>query len=485
MRIKFILVLFFFIICPVFSQKDIAFISDWYFVAERPEPGDMILPVLSIFLEVLVSDADTLSFITYSEKPLLVCPPLEGNTPDLSQLIISRLKAVPTAKATTENTLAAAIDLADEQAAVHARPEALSRLFIFGEAKTTAAGITPPKNFPGGVFYISLDAPLEQTIADLAGAGHFWHFGIEQPPAEKATAPGDAVNFADGFAALICAVNDRYAIGQKGGETFSAGSFFKTVKNILVLVENVQPGISLSVSKDGKVIPDVRSVQAERYGIIKLNNVPAGNYRVTGGSIIQVMEWTELSPLIFAVVCLGLAILLLLLVILLIAAVKNAEKQKRPVFKVICEVNNRNAGFPEPEICIKKNPKNLLQFESGAKIKDIVMIGMRGDIEKSKLSPIVKDDFPFIQFDKQRNLWVIKYNINKPVQEEEQDTSVDEGPDLFGRKKTPTVAEIDQTNTKTAEFDVDEEYIIPEHNVKFEVPGFFIDRSYRLFLTRQ
>jgi hypothetical protein len=484
MKIKLIVVLFF-IIYPVFAQKDISFISDYYFVAERPGPDDSVLPVLSALVAALVSDADTVSLISYSEKPLLVCPPLEGNTPDLVQLITDKLKAVPAAKSVAEDTLAVAINFADEQAAVNARPEVLRRLFIFGNPKTKATGITPPKNFSGGVFYISLDAPPEQSIAGIAGPGHFWHFGIEQPSVGEAAVPEDPVNFADGFAALISAVNDKYTRGQKGEQTFTVGSFFKMVKNVLVLVENAQAGSTLEVSKDNKAVVEARLVQTEWYSIIKLTNAPAGNYRVAGGSVIQVMEWTELSPLIFATGGLALAAALLILFIVIIAAAKRTAKQRIPVFKVVCEVNGRNAGFPEPEICLKKNPKNFLQFESRARIKEIVMIGMRGEIEKSKLSPIVKDDSPFIQFDKQRKLWSLKYDIYKPVEEEEQNAPADEGPDLFGRNKMLEADKTSPANTATGEFAVDEEYIISEHNAKFEVPGFFTDRNYRLFLIRQ
>jgi hypothetical protein len=492
MKTKLILTALCFISFSVFAQMNILgrfqgsppIVNDYYFVAEKPEADDSTLPVISALLAALVSDADTLSFISYSEKPLLVCPPLGGNTPDLTQLITDKLKAAPAARAAAENALAAAISLADEQAAVNARPEALRRLFIFGNSKTKATGMSPPKNFSGGIFYISLDAPPEQAIAGIAGSGHFWHFGIKQPPAGEAAVPEDPVNFADGFAALISAVNDRYTIGQKNDQTFTAGSFFKMVKNVLVLVENVQTGPALSVSKDNKAVPEARLVQAGQYGIIKLNNAPAGTYTVAGGSIIQVAEWAELSPLIFTAGGLVLAAALLILFILIITAAKRRKEQRMPIFKVVCEVNSKNAGFPEPEICTKKNPKNPLQFESGAHIKEIVMIGMRGEIEESKLSPIVKDDSPFIQFDKQRKQWLLKYGVQKPVEEEAQDApEEDEGPDLFGRNKTPS--ETDTANTAAGEFDVDEEYVIPAHNSKFEVPCFFIDRNYRLFLIRQ
>jgi hypothetical protein len=486
MKTKLILAALCFVSFSVSAQMDIIgrlqgsplVMSDYYFITERPS-DDTALPVLSVLLAALVSDADTLSVISYSEKPLLICPPLEGNTPGLTQFITDKLKAVPAAKTVAENALAAAISLADEQAAINARPEALRRLFIFGNSKTKAGGMSPPKNFSGGVFYISLDAPPEQAVAGIAGSGHFWHFSIKQPPAGDE----DTVNFADGFAALISAVNDRYTIGQKNDQTFTAGSFFETVRKVLVLVENIQPGPALSVSKDTKAVPEARLVQTGQYGVIKLNNAAAGTYTVAGGSIIQVMEWIEISPLIFVAGGLALAAALLILFILIIAAGKRRAKQRKPVFKVVCEVNSRNAGFPEPEICIKKNPQNSFQFEPGAGIKEIVMIGMRGEIEESKLSPIVKDDSPYIQFDKQRKQWFLKYDVQKPVEEEVQDVPEDDGPDLFGRNKTPS--ETDTANTAAGAFDVDEEYVIPGHNSKFEVPGFFIDRNYRLFLIRQ
>jgi hypothetical protein len=486
MKIKLISALFFLLPFTVFAQTDILsrlqgpplVISDYYFVAEKPGADDSAVPVLSAFLAALVSDADTVSFITYAEKPLIVCPPLEGNTPDFPQLIMDRLNAVPAAKAVSETALAAAVNLADEQAAVNARPEAVRRLLVFSGARTAAAGIAPPKNFNGGVFYVSLDSPPEQALAAIAGPGRFWHFGIKQPPAGEAAAPEDPVNFADGFAALISAVNGGYGVGQKDAQAFTLGAFFKTVRGAVILVENAN---SLSLSKDNKAVQEARLIPAGQYGIIKLNNAPAGNYTVAGADVVQVMEWTGLSPAIFAAGGLAIAAVLLILLVAVIAAAGRAKEQRRTVFKVICEVNNNNPGFPEPEICMKKNPKYPLKFESGSSIRAIVMTGMRGEIEETKLSPVVKDNSPFIEFDKQRKQWILKYDISTAEREEEQDTPADDGPDLFGRNKTPV--ETERTSEETAEFNVDEEYIIDK--AKFEAPCIFMDRNYKLFLMRQ
>ena len=387
---------------PLFAQ------TDYFFVLEKPAPQSVSTTVFQVLVSALVTDNDTAGAVSCGDNASLLFAPLSGGTPNLAELAAAKLHSDPLkgAGAVSAAGVSSSIALANEQAAAWGRPDVEQKLIVItGPAsKGKARNIIAPDAF-SAVYYLSLDAPPEQALADLAGPDHFWGLDSVTPePSDPAFLPLE-----DGVFACIQAIIPQYKKAAIGSDlaTFSAGNLFWQARKAVALAVNTSPD-PVGLLNAGNT-PGLSIFPQPNYTVLLLEN-RGGTYTVENGEILLAAVWGEFSLVVFVV--LGLAAAALALVILAAAAVaaKRIGKQTATVFVVSYEINDRASGLPNAEICKKKKRKKEGVFESGDSLKTIMAyIG----VEEAKLDPrVTGDGYPHIEWDREKDAWFVQYNPN-------------------------------------------------------------------------
>ena len=232
---------------PLFAQ------TDYMFVLERSS-ANIIVPVFQTLVAALVTDADTLSVVSFSDRAAFLFSPLPGNTPELIRLASERVLSDPLRGTVTPAGVSAAITTANEQAYAWGRSGVPGKLIII--TSTLRVGedfdIPIPEHF-ANIYYLSIDVPLEHVqaivnITSLDAAGNNLAWAVDT----RDLAPQDpgVLTLADGLFACINAIAPnrfRRAAVSSDFLSFTVGNLLQQVHRAVVLVQNTSSDVRVSL----------------------------------------------------------------------------------------------------------------------------------------------------------------------------------------------------------------------------------------------
>jgi hypothetical protein len=398
-------VLFLALLCGrVFAQ------TDYYFIVEKSAASILAPPVLQTLITSLVTEEDTVSAISYDDKAVFLFAPLPGNIPGLPKIAAGKLLEKPVKTAVTYAGLAAALDLADEQALAYERADVPKKLIIITCAIPRSPP-TPPRNFRrpvnfSEIFYLALDTELDQLIVSIADPGFSW--AVDSTLTSAAEPDTGVLTLEDGLMACIGSVipNDGMVNPRKGSDSFSLGDPFHQIHRGVVLAKNTAPEDAV-IFKDNKPVSGVNTNRLGDYSIIDFYGTGSGEFTVANGEMLFAAGWQQISPFVYIAGAGVIAALALLVLVLLVAVARRIKIENKPVWKAVVEYKGV-AGRFTAEIA-KKKAKSDEYFGSGVTIK-MLLSDMR--VSDTVDSSTVNDMYPRILYDKHNNKWFIEY---KPV----------------------------------------------------------------------
>jgi hypothetical protein len=205
-----------FLTIPVYSQVE------YYFVIERPAPGNFIPGLTSTLLALLSAGENSAGIILYDDDAVLLSQPVPLYFPDIGKRL-SEITAHSVAPGSaTVNGLEKALRLADTQAGLQVN---ISRRLILITADKTAslsAKFSAPQNFDGGIFYLSAGSDQPSSVALIAEPENIWIVDIDSPQ--------------DGIAACLETIAPEYKAVSAAPDSFKLGSFFNHVEKAVVMI---------------------------------------------------------------------------------------------------------------------------------------------------------------------------------------------------------------------------------------------------------
>jgi len=344
---------------------------DYTFVLEKPPTNnDIIIPIFQTLAAALVTEADTLSVVTYSDNAAYLFSPLPGNTPELIRLAGDKIRSDPSRGAVTSNSILSAIKIADEQAEAWGRPSAVRKLIIItgSQSQGKALKIDKPDAFAGGIYYLALDVPVEPALKDIADEGFSWAVDTKT----KKPDDEDYVSLADGILNCIKANNPEFAEIEPNSDliSFTAKGILNKMGKLLVLVKNTSSDQPV-LRKDRKSIADLSVSPQKDYSVLQTNAAGRGEFTVENGEIVLIVGWEIFSPQLWVVI--GILILIVAGIIGLSRLLYFISTGFKPSLHVTLKWQNdegeeRSFGFN-----ISKFGKNIKKytFPAGTKISEL------------------------------------------------------------------------------------------------------------------
>ncbi|MDR2447088.1 MAG: hypothetical protein LBD58_07355 [Treponema sp.] len=386
------------IIIPFLLVGGMAFSqTDYFFVLGGTANGNRTLPVFYMSLASIVRENDTVSVIRSSGVPTLVCPPVAGNTPHIASI----LPIFPSAL--NEEDSAAALSLADEQAAAYGRQGA-SRALVVISSDQNDAPLAHPASFTD-IYYIAVDSPLNPALTAIANPGCSWEI--------NAGALADALS---GFITHLAPRYKKSALDNDVG-VLSIGGFFHKTKRAALLVENGAAGQTAITKNRIPVSFDV--TQIDDYSVVVLNDPAGGKYDVGNGKTLVAVEWNELSPVVFIAAGSTFAFIVALLIIAVFSAAARNKRLRKPAYKVVvCDEDGGPLGKSVllAVLAVKEFPGKKPQFKSGDSVFQLCE-AMKLAVNTEDLKEMLKKDEndaviagqTFIKWDKKKDAWFLEY----------------------------------------------------------------------------
>jgi len=478
MKKAYILILLLALSKPIFAQ------TDYTFVVERSSE----ISIFQFLATALVTDIDTISAVSFSDRAAYLFSPLPGNTPELIRIVSEKVHSDPLrGRNGTPTGISAAITTANEQAKAYERSGASRKMIIITSALRTdgTTNLSLPTDAFTDIYYLSFDMSLDQVQAivditnkDADGNNYAWaiNFVLQNH---------DFLLLADGLYICVNAIiPDRYKVDANHDIlNFKVGNFFQQVSRVIVLaVKNSNDDAFLYKSGTNVPVP-ILDIPQVIYSILSPKYPSNGNFSITNGEIVLVM-FSD-APSFFArfIICLIILVVFIFLVHKINKRIKKDIVSKACQFIVKWEKDNKDGGGFQPSVYIKRNKKNddfADSFESGVRIYEIIQ---KMSLDKAMLNEkIVTNSFPYLDYVKSEKTWYIKYNPNL-VNTNPLNIQADAPKRKFD-PDNPSYVDV-SPNKSEVQPEYDKECKVDFIKNVFEVKYVFKDECYKLILEKQ
>ena len=386
--------------------------ADYMFVVEKQTGNDVNIPIFQTLSAALVTDVDTLSVVSFSDRAAYLFNPLPGNIPDFLRIAGEKILSDPLRGTGTFDGFSDAVNLANEQAKAWGRKDIPQKLIIIANTLSGKnTNISPPDAFENNIYYLSINTPLEQVIKDIIDEdanGNLCAWAVDT----NNLTPQDPefYTFDEGLFACINAIApNRYKKSSIGSDflSFTAGNLLQQIRKAVILVENTSSNDKVTLSKQGGDVP-VPEIPWSAYTVLPLENAGMGTYEVKNGKIVLVLVQTKISDNVWIFGIITAGILALLCILFIRKLFKAIIKTVRPVqaFEVSYQVNGSPSGRDNAKIYKKKHKRNKNEFESPVIIKQLITsMGITDALD----TKIVSDKYPHIIYKEDKNTWYIEY----------------------------------------------------------------------------